>query len=97
MEKLILWMPLVALVSSGCSTATPAQATTTPEKKYEQATQACWFKHGYDEAKENPGAPMVTTSATGTGNSAADVAFRACLQRAKADRDGALAAADAGQ
>ncbi len=72
---------------------TPAQA----QKNYEQATQACWFHHGYDEAKENPGAPMVTTSATGTGNSAADVAFRACIQKAKADRDLAVAAVDAGQ
>ncbi len=59
---------------------------------------ACWFRHGYDEAKEKgPGAPLEAGAATGTGNSAADVAFRACLQKAKADLDRELAAANSSQ
>ena len=112
MENLIRWMLLAVLVSSACSTTTPARTDPTPtspgnssvtvtaaqaQKNYERATQGCWFRHGYDEAKENPGAPMVTNAATGTGNSAADVAFRACLQKAKTDLDRELAAANSSQ
>jgi hypothetical protein len=105
-------MLLAVLVGSACST-TPARSDPTPtspgnssvtlspaqraQKNYEQAKQGCWFRHGYDEAKENPGAPMVTTDATGTGNSAADVAFRACLQKAKAALDRELTAANTSQ
>jgi len=88
---LLRWTVVGTVAAAGCSTMTPAQRA---QRNYEQATSRCWFQHGYEEAREaGPEAPLGTSASTGTGNSAIDVALRACLQQAQADLDRELASA----
>ena len=96
MGKAFGWCLLSALVILGCSTTSPEQRTQSAQKKYENARIGCWFQHGYDEAREAPpGTVLRTTAATGTTNSAIDVALRACLKKAQTDLDQELTAANA--
>jgi len=84
-EKTFSFTVIGAVLAAGCSTTTPEQRTQNAQKKYEDARVVCWFNHGYGEAKvQHEGGSMA----------AVNDALRACLEKAQADRDRELAAAN---